>query len=468
MTPTDSPPRPVVMRELAAEPAPRAVAPVRRVALSGHDDWPHTTRVLPWLIAGFLAMLWLVPFNTIMLHSSGPIDLQLDRLALPIIAAVWVMSIALGGREAPQLRITAAHVAFIAFVLLSALSIVVNARSLNFTRELGGSVKQLSLLLAYLLFFVMITSIVRRSEVRAFLKFTFWLAIICAVGTIWEYHTSYNVFYGVTNKLPGALFTTVDLSNVTGVDEIGRRLTRGPAQIGLEVTAMLAMALPIAIVALLNAKRRGERIWYALAICLILAATLSTYKKTALIAPVTAIAVLVAFRPRRLLRLAPLGLVVLVIVHALSPGALGSVLVQLGPQRFHAVSTVNDRTNDYDAVRPDFFTHPILGRGFGAYSKVGYRILDNEVLGLLVMVGAVGVAAFVAVMFTVIAVARRPIRIRDPISATPALVAAAAAAVFLVVSLLFDSMAFPHAPYVFLSLAGLAAASYQTQELQQS
>ena len=55
---------------------------------SDDDDWPRTTRILPWMLAGFLAMLWLVPFNSIELNASLPIDMPLDRLVLPFLVGV--------------------------------------------------------------------------------------------------------------------------------------------------------------------------------------------------------------------------------------------------------------------------------------------------------------------------------------------------------------------------------------------
>jgi hypothetical protein len=429
------------------------------------DDWPRTGRLLPWLVALFILMLWTVPFNTIMLNAGGPIDLQLDRLLLPAMAVVWIAAAATGGGFAPKLKITPGHVAFIVFCLLCALSLVVNAGMLNITRELGDGLKQLSVLGAYLTFFVMITSIVRPTEVRAFLKLTFVLAVVCALGTLWEYNFHVNLFYTWTSKIFTALpmFRVTDTGGAVTFDEIGRPLMRGPTQHGLELASMMAMALPIAIVGLMDSPERRRKIGYGIAACLFLAAAISTYRKTAIIAPITALAVLAFFRPRRLLRLAPLALVVFAMIHALSPGALGSIVDQLHPSSFNNVSTVSDRTNDYDAVRPDVFTHPILGRGFGTYSPARYRILDNQLLGLLVQIGVLGLLAYAAVMVTVLLVARDAIRSRDPLRAPPALVAAAAAAVFLVVSQLFDVMAFPHAPYVFLSLAGLAAVTNEHQ-----
>jgi hypothetical protein len=428
------------------------------------DNWPSTRRVLPWMIAAALLMFWLIPFNTIMLRFSGPIDLQLDRLLLPIIAGAWLVSVIAGGPKRPRLKLTAPHFAFMIFVGVCAVSIVVNAQMLNQTRELNDALKQLTIIFSYLLFFLLITSIVRPGEVRAFLKFTFFLAVIAALGTIWEYNQHYNIFYDLSSKIfIPKLFASTDPASLGTFDEIGRRLTRGPAQHPLELTSMLAMAIPIGIVGLLESKRTRHRLAYGLAVTLFLAAAISTFRKTSIIAPVTAIAVLAFFRPRRMMRLAPLGLVALVLVHALSPGAFGSVLDQFGSKRLNSVSTVSDRTNDYDAVRPDVFLRPIFGRGYGAYSEQRYRILDNQLLGYLVMIGVVGLLAYMAVMASVIAVARKWIRGRDPTIAAPHLIAAAAAAVFLVVSQLFDSMAFPHAPYIFLSLAGLAAASTYRQ-----
>ena len=72
---------------VSLRPASRAVAAPRTAA--GDGDWPRTTRVLPWMLAVFMAMLWLVPFDSIQLAVPSPIDLQLDRLVLPVVAGTW-------------------------------------------------------------------------------------------------------------------------------------------------------------------------------------------------------------------------------------------------------------------------------------------------------------------------------------------------------------------------------------------
>jgi O-antigen ligase len=219
---------------------------------------------------------------------------------------------------------------------------------------------------------------------------------------------------------------------------------------------MLSMALPIAFVRLMETRRWRDRILYGLVICLLFGAALATYRKSAILAPIAACLVLAYFRRRELLRLAPLGLVLLIAIPILSPNALGSVVEQLRPTKL-GVSTVSDRVSDYDAIRPDVLSHPAFGRGFGSYNHTSYRILDNELLTRLVESGIVGVLAFILIIVTIVGVAAPIIRSRDPSRAPPALAIAAAAIPFLVLSALFDEMSFPHAPYALLTLAGLLA-----------
>jgi hypothetical protein len=418
-------------------------------------DWPRTTRVLPWMIAGFMAMLWLVPFNVISLTTSLPFDMKLDRLVLPIIAATWVLSVAAGGRGAPRLRLTWIHAAVGAFVLLACLSVVLDARYLNKTLELDLSIKKLTLLVSYLAFFLVVASVVRRAEVRAFLTYTLVLAVICAVGTIVEYRFKYNVFYDLSHKLlPG--FFNVGLPS-SGLDDIGRRNVTGPGEVPLEVVAMLPMALPIALVGLLQAARWRSRILYGLAACLLMAAAISTSRKSGLIIPLSVGLTIACFRPREVVKLVPLLVVLVLAIHVLSPGALGSVTGQLKANRL-GVNTVSDRTSDYDAIRPDVWSHPALGRGFGSYDHTSYRILDSDFLGRLIDMGVLGLAAYVLMMVSVVATARPLIRSRHPTWAPMALACAAAAVATLVAAALFDEMSFPHGPYIFLTFAGFLAA----------
>jgi hypothetical protein len=427
-------------------------------ARSADDCWPHTTRPLPWMLAGFIAVLWLMPFNTINLNASLPIDLPLDRLILPVIAFVWLIVLIAGGRGSPRVRMTWIHVALGGFLLVALLSVVLDAHYLNQTLELELALKKLATIVSYILLFVIVASVIRRGEVRAFLIYTLVLAVICALGMIYEYRADYNVFWEWSAKImPGIFDVERQLEVGPIVDSVGRRLVWGPAEVPLEAVAMLTFALTIGLVLLLDAKRWGERALYAVAACILIAAVFATYRKSAIIGPAAVVLALAYYRRRDLLRLAPLGLVLLVTVVALSPGALGSTVDQFLRSDRTELNTVSDRVADYDAVRPDVWSNLAFGRGWGSYNHDTYRILDSEILLRLIETGVVGLVAFLLIGGSVIAVTRRTIAGRDPVAAPVALIGAVCAVAFTVFAFLFDILAFPHVPYIFLYLTGLAA-----------
>jgi hypothetical protein len=451
---------------------PAVGGPARAAATTereGLDDWPHTTRVLPWMVAGFIAMLWLTPFDKIQLAISTPIDMKLDRLVLPFVFVVWVIAFAAGGRLSPRLRITPIHVALAAFLACAFLSVVLDARSLNRTLELDLALKKLPLLISYMSLFVIVASAVRRTEVRAFMTYSLVLAVICGVGVIWEYRFKQNLFSIWTERLlpPGFRYDS-SASTVASVDSLGRRGVVGPADVGLEAVSMLAMALPMAVVGLLGTPRRKERILHGLAVCLLMAATFATVRKSAMLAPISVFLTLAYFRRRELLSLAPLGLVVALAVSMLAPGAVHTTIEQFVTPESSTATTTRDRVADYDAIRPDVWTHLLFGRGFGSYDHFTYRVLDSEVLGRLVETGVIGLAAFLLIGVAVVLAARSTIAGRAAPYAGLALIGAAAAVCFVVVSFLFDVLGYPHVTYIFLYIAGLVAVVVQPPALRRA
>ncbi len=445
---------PLFVPESFSNPLPELVA---GDPSEGRDSWPHTRRPVPWMIALFLAVIWLTPFDNIQLRASLPVELRLDRLVLPFVVIVWLIAVAAGGRKAPRLKMTWIHVALAGLLATAFLSVVTDAQYLNHTLELQLSLKKLPLIVSYVLLFVVVASGVRRSEVRPFLTYTLVLAVIVGLGMILEYRTKQNLFWIWSGKIFSGPFELNGALNGDVLDATGRGLVRGSAVVPLEAVAMLTMALPIALVRVMQADRWRQRLIYGLATCILVAATFATYRKSALIAPLGVILTLAYFRRRELLRLAPLFLVLLVVVTSISPGAIGSTVRQFTRSDATAVPTVSDRASDYDAVRPDILTHLALGRGWGSYDHGVYRTLDSEILTRTIEGGVLGLVAFLLVPVAVVAVARRPIASGDPTDAPVALIGASVAVGFLVLSLLFDELSFPHAAYIFLYMAGLEA-----------
>jgi O-antigen ligase len=219
---------------------------------------------------------------------------------------------------------------------------------------------------------------------------------------------------------------------------------------------MMAMLLPFAVMALQRAKVTREKVLYYAAIALILTGGLATVRKTSVVAPLAAVLVLLAFRPRQMLRLAPAGVAMLIFVHLVVPGALGSVRSQLSPSQLFTQGSSQGRSEDYAALAPDFRPRPVLGRGWGTYEPLRYRFVDNQYLLVLVETGVVGAAAYLLMILLVVVVTFRTIRTWHPRRGPPALAAAATAVAFAVSGALFDLLSFPHAPYVFFLVAGIA------------
>jgi hypothetical protein len=289
------------------------------------------------------------------------------------------------------------------------------------------------------------------------MTYTLGLAVICALGMLWEYRFKQNLFYEWSHKLlPASLFTVGD-DRATALDHLGRRLVSGPAEEPLEAVTMLCMALPIGLVGFIQARHMRGRLLYGVATAVLLAATFATYRKSAMIAPIVIGLTVAYFRRRDLLKLAPLSLVAVVAVSVLSPGAIGSTVSQFTRSDRLTVPTVSDRTADYDAVRPDVWSHIAFGRGWGSYNHQSYRILDSDILQRIIETGVLGLLFFILMCLSVVLSARATIALRDREWAPLALIGAAAAMGFLVSATLYDLMSFPHGTYIFLYIAGLTA-----------
>jgi hypothetical protein len=428
------------------QPRDRAAAATARYAA----DWPHTSRLLPWALFGFVAMLWLVPFDSVKLPLGGPVDATLDRPLLVLLAGIWLFAPeATGGR---RVRNSSIHWAFAIFIAIAIFSVLIHAETLVRVDGLELAIKQLALLISYGLFFALAAAILRASEVPKMITAMLALAGFTAAAVIVEYRFGINVFHDWIGPLfPGY----VRPEGLGEIDSIGRKLMYGPAVQPLAVAVMISMTLPFAFAWLLKAKEWRGRLLYGGLILLLIGGAVATQKKTSMIGPLVCIAVLAAYRPRAMARMAPLAVVLVVVVHLVAPGALGAVVDQFAPGSVNRVDTTQDRVSDYDAIEPDVVAHPLIGRGYGSYDQKLHRILDNQYLGLAIGVGLVGLVGYLGIFVTSFLRANRAMRSRDPERAPPALGAAAAIVVALVAGALLDFLSFPQLPYLLCFIAAI-------------
>jgi hypothetical protein len=417
------------------------------------DAWPFTRRLLPWSLAGFLVMLCLIPFDSMKLKVSLPIDATLDRALLVPMVLLWVSAIAAGAHRVRKGVSPGPPAYALGFLLLVAgLSLVVSLPRLSIDGEMLVSLKAVALLLSYIVFYVMVVTIVRLEEVRRFTYLFLALACISGLGTILEYRTGTNVFYLVADKV----FSPIAVVGSPPPQPLWERHTYvGPTSHGLALVVLVTLALPFAITGLLEHKSIARRVLLLLAIALLFAGASATLRRTAGIIPVVVVVALVAVRPRAMMRLAPLGVILVFAVQLMTPGALASIKAMLFGGTLSSQISVQGRTEDYDAVGPDIWDKPLLGRGFGSYEPRTYRYIDNQYLLTALDSGLIGLLAYIGVGLSIIFALWRLSRSSDPARAGPAASIMAGCVAYYVASAFFDILAFPQAPYLLFFCVGL-------------
>ena len=422
------------------------------------DAWPSTRRPLPWLFAGFLAMVFLVPFEAVHPKVSLPFSSDLDRFFVALIVATWAIGGLIGRRESVlRLRSRGWAAGMIAFAFVAVASIAVNVGRITNLDEWEAAQKKLAVLAGLIAVFTIVTLTLRVAELRRFSVLIVVLATITATGTIYEQKTGYNIFYETATTVASPLATVDPAPTDVSADPRvpGRPLIVGPTRHGLSVASILGMALPFAVVLAAVAPTIFRRVLWGLSACLILAGALVTQRKSGVVVPAAALLTLFVLRPRQLLRLAPFGIVALALGLALSGGNISSVR-ELGNAQKQ--DSTQGRTADYPAIVPDLLSNPLLGRGYGTLNSARsdtYRIFDNEYLGQVYQGGVLGLLAFLALIVTPLLVVRKLLRSDNPMRGPPALAAAAGCLAFGMATALYDILSFGQAPYLFLFMAAI-------------
>lgn len=443
-----------------------AVAPSRRsgpdetqpAAARPRDAFPYTRRPLPWLLAGFLAMLFVVPIDSTELKIHLPVDSRIDRFAVIGLVLAWFW---LGGDQRAFMRTRRSKLfvsAACVFLAIAVASLLLDAGRIVNLNDFKLAEKRFALLGSFLIVSWFAMTALRFEDVRGFATYLIGLASMMSFAMLVERHTGYNVFYEWSRAILQPIANVEPSPTVIhpALGTEGRVNVVGPTQHGLAATTMLVVVMPFALVRVLDATSRKSWWLNAAAFALMVAGALATDRKTALVVPVAVVIYIACYRPRQVLRLAPIGLIVLVVlVHVASPGALGTVL-----DVNSAVSSdsTTHRVGDFTDVTPDVLAHPVIGRGFGTLNPeqpAQFRINDDEYIDEIWEVGAVGLLAFVWMILAPVVIARSAIRTRGPTVASLALATSGGCVAFLVVCALFDALSFPQAPYMFFVVAAL-------------
>jgi hypothetical protein len=422
------------------------------------DAFPHTKRPLPWVLAGFVAMLFLVPISGTELSIHLPVDSRVDRFAVVVLVLAWIW---FGGDQRAFLRTRRSKLfatAACVFLVLAVASLLLDVGRIVNLGDFKLSEKRFALLGSFLILSWFALAALRFEDVRGFVTYLIGLATLTSIGIIVERHTGYNVFYEWTRAILGPAAKVAPSPTIIhpAFGTEGRVTVVGPTLHGLAAATMLLIVMPFALVRMLDATSRKSWLLNAAAVMLTCTAALATDRKTALLLPIAVVVYIACYRPRQMARIVPLGLVVLAaFVHVAAPGAIG-VITNVN-RNVHSNSTEH-RIGDFTNVAPDVLAHPLLGRGFGTLNPdqpAQFRINDDEYIDELWQVGAFGLFAFIWMILAPIVTASRTIRSRGAPGASLALATSAGCVAFLVVCALFDALSFAQAPYMFFLVAAL-------------
>ena len=426
----------------------------------GSDEgrWPHTRRAGPWLAAVLLVVLFLIPIDSSKLAIPFPADARPDRIALVLVIGLAVLA-ALERPRGPRdrHRYGAIEVTLVLFFAVTVLSVALNLHTLEVQAELGATTKRFAILIAFGVFYLFLVNVVRPVEVRAFIRLVVGIATIAALGTIAQYLTKFNVFFWAMDKFspPGTTVSAYRFILLPG----GRPDITGPTRHGLAISTMLAMVLPFAVVGSVHAANRRDRSLFRIAAFVILLGCLSTLRRSGVVLPFVASAAVVFLGGRSMLPVVGAFLVLLVAAPIVAPGVVTQIRAQFSSSNVTAKRSVGGRLNDYSATKPEIKAKALIGRGYGSYEAKKYRFLDNQYLGALISVGVIGVGAYLSMMVVgaVLALRLSARQRRRGEDHSVALACFGSILAFAVANALFDTLAFPQAPYAFFMVLALLA-----------
>ena len=425
--------------------------------------WSHRF-LLRWeiLVSVVVLTILLIPLGRYELPGSLPFHLEPYRVLVAVIAGLWIASLL----SDPALRWK--RIGLLVPLAALGLSILAsdafNAARIDELEVAPEVIKSISLMVSYWLVLLLVTSVItRRGQLEVVLKALVGGGAVVGLFALIQYRTGFNIFDHL-QLVP--LLDAQEGGVPAGLEErAGDARVYASAQHPIALSAALVMLLPLGIYL---GRRYRSRAWWA-ATGLIGVASISTVARTGSTMLLTVLVVLIALKPREVLRLWKWAIPFVIVIHLLAPGAIGSLKNTFLPeegliaQQQTAISaTGSNRLADAGPALREWWKRPYVGYGFGTRvttvgdPKVNAFILDNQWLGLLLEVGLLGALAFLWLL--VRSVRRLGTAARGDPTEHGWLLSGLAAAItaFGVGMFTFDALAFTQVTFLLFIMIGLA------------
>ncbi len=425
----------------------------------------HRT-LLSWrsLIVWLLLVILFIPIRRYKLPAGLPFDLEPYRLMVMFLVAAWFSSLLIDPRVRLRRSVYDAPIGLIvASVLLSDVSNPARVSSLG-----SYVVKSLTFFISFLFVYAVVVSLVRSElDVDRIVKVLVGGGGVIAFFALIERRTGFNIFNYLGKVIP--LLQFQGSWNGVGVERGGRLRVYGPAEHPIALGAAFVMLLPLVVYLI---KKTGRKRWWAVAV-LLTCAMLATSSRTGIVMLIVVILVFLWLRPKETKRLWPAVFPVLLAVHIAVPGAIGTLRASFFPSGglLKEQSTVV-RGNELRAdgrlakIGPSikqWEEKPLFGIGAGT-RVVGFQvkfnnafILDDQWLGTLLDVGALGVAAYLWLFFRAVRRCARAAKADDSARGWLLTGLAASMAAFAFGMLTYDAFSFIQVTFLFWIMLSLSA-----------
>jgi O-antigen ligase len=238
-----------------------------------------------------------------------------------------------------------------------------------------------------LVYFVAKNLITQRQDVDKVLRAVLFFGVYAALYAIYE------------NQTGNILFRS-DHVTFTQYRDSGLHVLRGLLDRSDHFGALFSMVIPVNFYLYLKAPTRAKKAWYAITLGILFIAIFFTYKRTAWIAIIVSFFIIQLFYKQFRRLFFVLLLVFLVVLGATWNDVSQSEVVT---NRINSKSsTVEGRTNGWNAAIGFWARQPLLGYGVGNYATLATKAgvqddaLENAHLDVLFGAGLVGFVPYVA------------------------------------------------------------------------
>jgi O-Antigen ligase len=431
-----------------------------------------TTPTVTWpnAVAAFLLVVWFIPAKGYRLPVSLPFNLEPYRLALALILVVLLVAVLTGRARLEYLGFGVPLALLAGGATVSAL---LNYDQIGDLPGETGAFRSLSYFLGFLAVFVLIASTIKTHDgLDTAARAIVIGATLAALSALYESRSGYNIFTHLDEWIPALVREERATFDVRG----GNLRVFASAQHPIALSCALFMSIPLAVYLIGRASSQARaRLWIAAALICALGAV-ATISRTTVIMGVALLLVGFWLRRNEIVRYWPLLLLLPIVIHFATPGALGGIYNAFFPEEGLAGDLASrqgeagsGRLADVEPGIRLWEQAPIFGKSVGAQYTTGEAQIgtlaegvqgviiyfDNQWLNTLVSLGVVGlVATFWFVWGSFGSIARFARRVRGPRSDLAAACAASVAA-FGVSMLVFDAFAFVQATIIFFAIAAL-------------